>query len=453
MNPGQGDAAPPTPPARRATRNAVRAPGAPGAGAPVRWQASRLLAAPHRLGFFGGAVMFAASALWWTFVLCARAAQWPLPWAISPGLAHATLMTFGFMPLFFCGFLLTAGTKWLAQPELRASVLLPTVGPALAGWLLYLVGVHASASLAASGLTAVAAAWSAFALRWWRLLRTSRARDRTHPRWIAAACGVGVFALWSAAASIAWQREDFARAAVQIGLWGFVALVFVTAAHRMIPFFSDGGVARLDARRPAWLLWVFGATLAVQAAFGALGALGVPGAAPAPAASALRAAAEAPSALLLVGLALRWAWRPALRHHLRQRLLAMMYVGFAWFGAALALATLSDALEAAGGGRYTLGIAPLHAMTMGFLASILLAMASRVACGHSGRSLAADGFLWRVFWLLQIAVLLRLLSAAWPAAPQAVLVAAALAWAAVAVAWALRYGRWFGLPRVDGRPG
>lgn len=446
MSPDRGDA-PKPPPAARAQRAAQAA---TSDGADARWQASRLLAAPHRLGFFGGALMFAASALWWFVVLLARAAQWPLPWAVSPGLAHAIVMTFGFMPMFFCGFLLTAGTKWLAQPEVRASALLPVVGPALAGWVLYLIGVHASVSLAASGLTAVAAGWSAFTLRWWQLVRTSRARDRTHPRSIGVACGIGAFALWAAAAGVAAQREDVARAAVQLGLWGFVALVFVTAAHRMIPFFSDGGIARLDVRRPAWLLWVFAATLAVQVLFGIAGALGVQ---PSPAASAMRAALEAPSALLLAALALRWAWLPALRQHLRQRLLAMMYVGFVWFALALALATASDALAAASGGALSLGVAPLHAMTMGFFASIVLAMVSRVACGHSGRSLVADGFLWCAFWLLQGAVVLRVASAAWPAAPQALLVAAALGWALVAAGWALRYGRWFGLPRADGRPG
>ena len=68
-------------------------------------------------------------------------------------------------------------------------------------------------------------------------------------------------------------------------------------------------------------------------------------------------------------------------------------------------------------------------------------------------ALVADRFLWAVFWLLQGAVLLRLLSAWRPETPAVVLVAAALAWAGVAGAWALRYGRWFGRPRIDGRPG
>ena len=446
MNPGP-EGSPPKVPARRAESGAQDPAREPG---PAYWHWRWLLAAPHRLAFFAAGLMFAASALWWLAVLLARLAQWPVAWSVSPGLAHALLMTFGFTPLFFSGFLFTAGTKWLAQPEMRASALLPTVVAALAGWALFVLGAHLSAMLAATGLAVVAAGWSVFTQRFWRLVRTSRVRDRSHARGVGVACGVGAFALWVAAASLAAQREDLAHAAVQLGLWGFVALVFATVAHRMIPFFSDGGLPRLDVRQPAWLLWVFDLTLALQAVFGAMAALV---GSPTPSVHALRAALEAPSALVLVGLALRWVAVPKLRKHLRQRLPRMMYIGFAWFALALAMAAVSDTIAAFSGGRLTLGLAPLHAMTMGFLGSTLLAMASRVACGHSGRSLVADAFLWRVFWLLQVAVLLRVLSAAWLAAPPSVLVAAGLAWASVATAWAVRYGRWFGLRRADGRPG
>ena len=35
----------------------------------------------------------------------------------------------------------------------------------------------------------------------------------------------------------------------------------------------------------------------------------------------------------------------------------------------------------------------------------------------------------------------------------ALMLVGAFAWAGCCAAWALRYGRWFGLPRADGRPG
>jgi uncharacterized protein involved in response to NO len=90
---------------------------------------------------------------------------------------------------------------------------------------------------------------------------------------------------------------------------------------------------------------------------------------------------------------------------------------------------------------------------MGYLGATLLAMATRVAAGHSGRPLAADDIAWALYWLLQAAVLLRLLAALIPQAPGEVLVLAVLAWAAACTGWAWRYGGWLGRPRADGRAG
>jgi uncharacterized protein involved in response to NO len=230
------------------------------------------------------------------------------------------------------------------------------------------------------------------------------------------------------------------------GLWGFVGVVYATVAHRMIPFFTAAALPALDAWRPQWLLVVFVASMAMQAVFAALEALAWP--LPAWGWGAM-AALEAPIAMLLLALALRWGLVQSLKH----RLLAMLHLGFVWLGIAFALSALSHALLAATGGQLSLGLAPLHAYTMGFLGSILVAMATRVSCGHSGRALAADDLVWGAFLVLQVAVVLRLVAALWPAAAAPMTAVAALAWAVVMVGWALRYGRWYGQPRVDGRPG
>lgn len=138
---------------------------------------------------------------------------------------------------------------------------------------------------------------------------------------------------------------------------------------------------------------------------------------------------------------------------LKIRLLAMLHLGFLWLGLAFALAALSHTLLLASGATLSLGLAAQHALTMGFFGSVLLAMATRVACGHGGRTLVADDLAWALFWLLQTAVVLRVAAALWPAGEAALLVGAGLAWLAAVGGWAARYGRWFGQPRADGRPG
>jgi len=82
-----------------------------------------------------------------------------------------------------------------------------------------------------------------------------------------------------------------------------------------------------------------------------------------------------------------------------------------------------------------------------------MAMATRVSCGHGGRTLAADNLAWGLFWLVQLAAVLRVISAWWGAHAGVGLLVASGVWASAVVGWSVRYGRWFGRPRLDGRPG
>lgn len=89
---------------------------------------------------------------------------------------------------------------------------------------------------------------------------------------------------------------------------------------------------------------------------------------------------------------------------------------------------------------------------MGFLGSILLAMVTRVSCGHSGRALVADATVWGLFWTLQVAVVLRI-AGALPWVGGIWLALAAAVWAVVMLIWGGRLLNWYGRPRADGRPG
>ncbi|MBX3624168.1 MAG: NnrS family protein [Rhizobacter sp.] len=420
----------------------------------MHWRFDRLFLAPHRLAFACGALLFMLSGVWWGFLTLGSSFGYGLPSHLPPGLVHSLLMGFGFMPFFFIGLLFTAGPKWLSRPAVDARTLLPCLLPQVAGWLVFLLSVHArdpafAQVVGAIGLAAVALGWTVAVLRFAVMVATSRVDDRLHVTLIVVGGAVGSFALALAAAGVALGDVPLVRAAVQLGLWGFVGLIFAAAAHRMVPFFSAAAVPSLDAWRPKGLLWVFVAVFALRAAVSTGEVLGVT-----QAIWALPlAAVELAAGLGCIALAVRWG----LVQSLRIRLLAMLHIGFTWLGVALVLFGIAHALEAAGGPASALGLAPMHAYTMGFLASTMLAMVTRVSCGHGGRVLAADGFIWRLFWLLQVAILARLLGAVlmqvdglWALA---LILAAALGWAIVCSAWGVRYGHWFGTPRPDGRAG
>jgi uncharacterized protein involved in response to NO len=416
------------------------------AGAPVdsRWRLSRLLTAPHRLGFFSAALMLAASALWWAAALATRHAGVALPWAVPPALAHGLVMAMGFMPLFIVGFLFTAGPRWLGLSDVPACSLRNPVLALLAGWGLALAGFHLHEGLAGLGVALVAGGWSAVVLRFLRLLRSSPVADQLHARVITVAAAVGALALWGAALSLATGEATATRVATQVALWGCLAPIFAAVSHRMIPFFTASALPLLDAWRPNWLLWVMLAVLGVRGAGAVADLLWWP----LPTAWRwAQVAVEAPAAALMLWLAVRWG----LVQSLKIRLLAMLHGGFVWLGLALALAAISHAGLALGGEG--LGLAPTHALSMGYLGCTLIAMITRVASGHSGRPLAADDLAWALYWGVQAATLLRVGAALWPAAEAPLVLLAVAAWAVAGTGWAWRYGGWLGRPRADGRPG
>lgn len=423
----------------------------------ARWRFTWLFAAPHRLAFSAGALLFAASALWWAVAMLARAQGLPLRWALPPTQAHGLVMALGFMPLFFCGFLFTAGPRWLAHPPMQAQALLPAVLAMVAGWLVFLLGAHGPDAafgqmLGGIGLVAAALGWSQATWGFVRMLRAGLATDRTHARVIASAAGLGALLTFIAAGGMLAGEAAVVRIATLAALWGFIGVVYATVSHRMIPFFTAAASPLLDAWRPMWLLWSMVALFATEAAFAVADGAWWPLPAPVRVAQAVF---ELAAGTGLLALALRWG----LVQSLSVRLLAMLHLGFVWLGLAIMLSSLSHALMAASGDVQSLGVAPLHAYTVGFLGSTLLAMVTRVSCGHGGVAVAADDFVWRLFWVLQAVVVLRVgaavLSAAGAGAGAAgpMVAVAALGWCGVCVGWAARYGRWYGLPMWDGRAG
>lgn len=402
------------------------------------WRLRRLLSAPHRLGFAVGAAAMCLFALWWLAVLLASSVGFGPSWALPPGLAHGLVFTLGFMPAFMAGFLFTAGPRWLGMPGVDARGLLTALLQFGGGWLIVLIGVHAGTLLAAFGIAMAACGWLRLSLRFAALLRASRVSDRWHARWVLAGCGAGVAAMLLACWAVLRGDAPLLHGAVQLGLWGFIGPVYAVVSQRMVPLLGAAALPRVEAWRPNALLLPM---------LGGLALTGVAEMAWLP--PWLLAPPLAILSLLLLTVAVRWGRARSLKGE-SARLMAMLRGGFAWLGAGLGLQAVSLALQASGRGG--LGAAPLHALTLGWLGSTLIAMITRVAAGHSGRPLAIDRLGWFVYRLLQLGVLLRVAAALGWGTPAGLPFSAAI-WAAVSASWAWRCGGWLGRPRVDGRPG
>ena len=417
-----------------------------------RWRWRYVMLAPHRLGFLLAMVVLVASGVWWALVQLDRATAWlGMSAAVSPTLAHSAVMVLGFIPLFFSGFLFTAGPKWLGVEPLPVQTLqYPLLAQAL-GWLLWLAGAYLQAWVAYGGLALACAGLLWMSALFWGLVRLSRAQDQLHARVIACACALGSVSLAGVWLSLVGGDGALARVWVFTGLWGFVVVVYVTVAHRMIPFFTSSAMPMVQSWRPFWVLRLMLAAALLQVLAAWLEWAGVSASRAGPVWGLVHGTLQLAVGGILIWLAVVWG----LVQSLKNRLLAMLHIGFLWLGVSFVLGGTAQWL-AWGLGLGGLALGALHALTMGCLASLMLAMVTRVSCGHSGRALVADRIAWSLFWLLQVGTVLRL-AAAVPGVPGTVTLwlvpLAALIWAGTMGVWGVRLGRWYGCLRADGRPG
>ncbi|WP_353233837.1 NnrS family protein [Diaphorobacter ruginosibacter] len=415
---------------------------------PQRWSAAMLAQAPHRISFFLAMVVLIASGIWWALVQLDRSTGAALlPYGMPPMLGHSIVMCFGFFPLFFAGFLFTAGPKWLHVEPPNMSAILPPLLMQAFGWLLWLVGAMSFQSIA---MVALGIAWLGFTWMcaiYWGLVRRSRMEDRIHAKAIAVACAVGCVSLAAAGLGLLTGRIDITRAFVLTAVWGFVGVVYIVVAHRMIPFFTSSALPFIDVWRPFWVLWLLLAAMAVRVADAWISTYLLSGSLHT-AWSIVCGSFELVAGGMLMWLAYRWGLVQSLKNHL----LAMLHIGFSWIGIAFVIAGgvkwISLFMPVSGW-----ELAALHAFTMGALGSLLLAMVTRVSCGHSGRMLHADSVVWGLFCLLQATVVMRVAAALGGGLGAWLLSGAALLWVVIVAIWGGRLCSWYGKPRADGRPG
>src|SRR6185503_10340921 len=113
----------------------------------------------------------------------------------------------------------------------------------------------------------------------------------------------------------------------------------------------------------------------------------------------------------------------------REPLLFILHVGYGWLALGLVLLGFDPGSAAA-----------LHALTVGAIGTMTLAVMTRASLGHTGRPLVADRATVAIYGLVTLAALLRVLSPLF--GNQAVLVTslAGLAWSAAFATFALHYG-------------
>lgn len=389
-------------------------------------------ARPHQRLFALGLALAALTGLWWAAVLLARAQGLAVPWAVPAGLAHGLLFGLGAMPAFIAGFFFTAGPRWLqVAPDLVPVTRLHRYAGVMAlGWACAWPGLHLSATLAGAGVVGVAVGWGALWRLAGQLLRSSRAPDRLHLRGVHGAWLVGLMCLGVTGLALLAGQFGIARLGLQGGLWWSLLPIFLMALHRMVPMFADFAPWPVPERR---LFWAALAACAWGGAWALLEVWPTPLALPSFVRFG-RAGIEALAAALLLAQAWRWRRMAGLP------LMALMLCGGGWLAVGIGLSAVSAAARGLGGTG--LGLAPLHAVFAGGLASLMLAQVTRVSSAHAGRAVAMDRGLGGWVLVLQLAVALRLWAAVAMSAPPWVLPLAAGLWAIALTGWSLRLLGW-----------
>ncbi|SDU92567.1 NnrS family protein [Pseudomonas mucidolens] len=373
--------------------------------------------------FLGGCLLALLAVPLWLLALAGVSGTWQpaggwLAW-------HRHELLFGFALAIIAGFLLTAVQTWTGRPGLSGKPLALLAAVWLAARLAWLFNLPwpllATLELAFPLAVAGLMGWTLWQVR----------QQRNYPivlvlLLLTLADGLSLLGLLRG--DEGWQRQ-----AVLTGLW-LVAAMMGLIGGRVIPFFTQRGLGRTHAVQP-WP-WLDRLLLGGSVLVALLYASG----------PALTASVWIGLLFALLGLGhllrlVRWHDRGLWN----VPLLWSLHLAYGW----LALACLGMALW-----HFGVSLNPslaVHALTIGAMGGLILAMIARVSLGHTGRPLTPPVGMTLAFALLNLACLSRvLLVLIWP---YAALWLAGLCWVLGLGLYVVRYGPMLWRARVDGHPG
>ena len=360
---------------------------------PERWH--HFMAMPHQAMFTLGALQAVLVMLWWLVDLGGRYGGWyaPLVWAVPPPWAHLYLMIFGLFPPYMFGFLMTTYPRWMGGAPVPPRHYLPAAALLACGVLLGYVGLVAGKPLLLAALVIYLAGWALCLFALLHVYVGAERPDILHARMTSGVLILGFCLLLAYSLGIGLDDPFWIGAARSGGIWWFLFPVFFAVSHRLIPFFSSAVIPNYVVIRPEWPLWVM---TAGGMAHGALDMASHP-----------QWTWTVDFAMAAVAFRLSYQW--SIRQTFGVRILAMLHIAFVWVGIALTLLGLQSLSMFMDSGM-PLGRGPLHALVVGYFASMLIAMSTRVTLGHSGRPLTADQRAWSIFMAVQLVAAVRILA-------------------------------------------
>ena len=326
---------------------------------------------------------------------------------------HSHEMLFGFSAAVIAGFLLTAVRNWTGLPTPSGAALAMLALLWLAARVMIIKG---PASLAAVVDVAFLPAL-AIAIAGPILQSKNRRNYKVLAIILALAVAHGVFHLASLQYAEAWLSRTSLFVSIDI-----VIVLMSIIGGRVIPAFTRNAIPDATSRHEPWVEVVTFASMILIIVVSALPySWTVP-----PMISALLLVTAAAAHAIRLAL-----WDPGKTIH--NPLLWMMPVAYSWIPIAFVFRALAVT-------HITPAGVWIHAMTMGAVSALMLAMMMRSSLGHTGRQLVASKADMAAFLLLQLAAIVRVAASitAGETYPQWV-VASGLIWALSFLVFAARY--------------
>lgn len=340
---------------------------------------------------------------------------------------HSHEMIFGFAAAVIAGFLLTAVRNWTGRPTPTGILLGGLVSLWLLARVLMLTGPANAAALIdiiflpALGIAVAIPIWASRNARNYKVLAVLS---------ILTLANVGYHLASSDALPLGFGRISM-TAALDV-----ISILIAIVGGRVIPAFIGNAVDGANPRHIRSVEFVSVGALVVILAAGVVNAwVAVP---PIVFLIIFVVAAAGQGVRLLL-------WQP-----FRARgsaLLWMLPAAYAWLPVSLALRALELQSIVPSG-------AAIHALTIGAIASLMMAMMMRSALGHSGRPLVAGRAEVGAFVLLQLSAIVRVLAASIaPGAYREAMIVSGVLWTLAFAVFLWRYWPVLTRPRIDGRPG
>lgn len=367
----------------------------------------------------------AGIAVW---LLLVRSGASPLA-AMPPQFWHGHEMLFGFVGATIAGFMLTAVPSWTGSRGFAGIPLMALTATWILGRLAFAMADRIPVALLT--LAELSFLPGLLLLIAPPLLRTL---NRNSPLLLVLA------AFWLLDAAFMWAvlNEDagLARQVLLVAL-DIVLLMITVIGGRVVPAFTANALkARGLVASPVARRGVERLAIGSMAAIAAADLSGIPEHFTAPIAGVAALAHFVRAA----------GWKT--RYTLRDPIVWVLHAAYLWLPVGLAL----RALHATGGSELTTHW--LHALGTGAAATMILAVMTRAALGHTGRALrVAQPIVWS-YGLLILAALIRVFGpAVLPLAYMSTITLASACWIASFLLFVLVYTPILLRPRADGRPG